>query len=324
MTDGNNETSAAGVPMIQTAFMSVWNWDARPFPEFPQWASVWGDAGDWPAGNWLGGKGPFLAPLVPSDPPAPGPYATFPALPTLGWSVKFCADLFDRRGAARVGPGGARRQDMSRPLWEIELNYDLLAHGVARHELQTDPRLLRRVPRRERVVLFRAADASPVSAQALGTGDGTTTTFAFTVSIGGCGDRRRRTSARSPNVYLNGVLQSSGYTVNATALAPSVTFATAPASGVAVTADFHWYFLCRFDDDSEDVEEFMATLYALQSLRLKTCAGNSPRGRRGGCCMTTPPSLPTSRRARLVAAQEAGLFDARRLARLRPRGARRA
>ena len=36
VTDGNNETSNSGVPMIQPAFMSVWNWDARPFPTFPQ------------------------------------------------------------------------------------------------------------------------------------------------------------------------------------------------------------------------------------------------------------------------------------------------
>ncbi len=49
-----------------------------------------------------------------------------------------------------------------------------------------------------------------------------------------------------------------------------MTFATAPAAGVAVTADFHWYFLCRFDDDSADAEEFMAALYALQSLKLRT------------------------------------------------------
>ena len=68
VTDGNNET-VGGVPMIQTAFMSVWNWDARPFPTFPNMVGVWGDTGNWPAGNWLGGKGPFLTPLVPSDPP---------------------------------------------------------------------------------------------------------------------------------------------------------------------------------------------------------------------------------------------------------------
>ena len=58
--------------------------------------------------------------------------------------------------------------------------------------------------------------------------------------------------------------------MNTAALAPSLTFTTAPAAGVAVTADFDWYFLCRFDDDSENVEEFMAALYALQSLKLRT------------------------------------------------------
>jgi hypothetical protein len=49
-----------------------------------------------------------------------------------------------------------------------------------------------------------------------------------------------------------------------------VTFAAAPAAGVAATADFHCYFLRRCDDDSEDVEEFMAALHALRSLRLRT------------------------------------------------------
>jgi hypothetical protein len=49
-----------------------------------------------------------------------------------------------------------------------------------------------------------------------------------------------------------------------------VTFAAAPAAGAAVSADFNWYWLCRFDDDSEDAEEFMARLYALRSLRLRT------------------------------------------------------
>ncbi len=41
-SDGQNATSAAGVPMIQTAFMCAWNWDARPFPVFPI-SAFWGD-----------------------------------------------------------------------------------------------------------------------------------------------------------------------------------------------------------------------------------------------------------------------------------------
>ena len=53
-------------------------------------------------------------------------------------------------------------------------------------------------------------------------------------------------------------------------------------AGVAVTADFHWYFLCRFDDDSEDAEEFMAAAL---------CAAIAQAAH--GAVMTTPPSLPT-------------------------------
>ena len=116
---------------------------------------------------------------------------------------------------------------------------------------------------------FEPPTLSPVFGQSIGTGDGSTTTFPFGVSIGGVSLSPANVGS-SPNIYLNGVPQSSGYTVNTTALSPSVTFATAPASGVAVTADFDWFFLCRFDDDSEDAEEFMAQLYELQSVKLRT------------------------------------------------------
>jgi uncharacterized protein (TIGR02217 family) len=268
VTDGHNETSAAGVPMIQTAFMSAWNWDARPFPVFPQLGGVWGDASDWPAGNWVGGKGPFLAHLVPSDPPAPGSYATFPALPTLGWSVKF-APVFATGTALHVSGRELRAARYVTPLWAIELNYDVLRMLSPENELQTILGFFEQCQGETASFYFEPPTLSPVSAQALGVGDGTTTTFAFTVTLGSAAIMPANIGT-PPNVYLNGVLQAGGYTVAANPLAPTVSFAAAPASGVAVTADFHWYFLCRFDDDSADTEEFLATLYALQSLRLKT------------------------------------------------------
>jgi hypothetical protein len=97
--DGNNAASSAGVAMVQFAFSCVWNWDARPFPTFPQLASVWADAGDWATGDWLNGAGPALPPPAPSPPPTPGTYASFPTLATLGWSThvrpKFGTDVAD-------------------------------------------------------------------------------------------------------------------------------------------------------------------------------------------------------------------------------------
>ena len=55
--DGNNMTAPSGVKMMETTFFNVWNWDARPYPAFPNLYSVWGDYAKWPFGEWLNGKG---------------------------------------------------------------------------------------------------------------------------------------------------------------------------------------------------------------------------------------------------------------------------
>jgi hypothetical protein len=99
-TPSRNPT-VGGVKMIEPAFCSVWNWDARPFPAFPTLVNVWGDAGNWQSGNWLNGKGPFLNPPIPDPPPGvPVPFS-FPALPGLSWSVHK-RPLFSTRVAAHV------------------------------------------------------------------------------------------------------------------------------------------------------------------------------------------------------------------------------
>jgi hypothetical protein len=53
----NNPTSSVySAPMVDTSNIHVWTWDARPFPFFPAYANVWGDAGDYPLGHWLNGR----------------------------------------------------------------------------------------------------------------------------------------------------------------------------------------------------------------------------------------------------------------------------
>lgn len=64
MDTPSNNVMVGGVEMIQPAFCSIWNWDARPFPWFPNLSDVWGDTGNWQVGNWLSGKGLFIAPPV--------------------------------------------------------------------------------------------------------------------------------------------------------------------------------------------------------------------------------------------------------------------
>lgn len=89
------------------------------------------------------------------------------------------------------------------------------------------------------------------TAQALGTGNGTITTFQLirTYSSGGSTDVRTITKpvAGTVKVYLAGVLQASGWSVNTTT--GVITFSTAPANDVAVSADYEFDVPVRFDTD---------------------------------------------------------------------------
>lgn len=49
-------TTSSGAPMIDPATIHLWTWDARPFPAFPSFTSVWMDAANWNCGHWLTGR----------------------------------------------------------------------------------------------------------------------------------------------------------------------------------------------------------------------------------------------------------------------------
>ncbi|MGN7125442.1 baseplate multidomain protein megatron [Methylorubrum thiocyanatum] len=45
-----------GGRMIAAEDIFVWAWDARPFPAFPDFTSVWSDAANWALGHWITGR----------------------------------------------------------------------------------------------------------------------------------------------------------------------------------------------------------------------------------------------------------------------------
>lgn len=54
---GNNPTSTVyGGPMIDWSTISVWTWDARPHPAFPERTDYWKDAANWSTGHWINGR----------------------------------------------------------------------------------------------------------------------------------------------------------------------------------------------------------------------------------------------------------------------------
>ena len=114
--------------MIEPSFMCAWNWDARPFPTFPA-LSIWGDAANWAAGTWIGGKGPGFPPGAPDAVPAQGAMPTFPSLAGQGWSTTY-RPLLTTQAASHVSGREARAGRIATPLLEITLAFDVLSDAI--------------------------------------------------------------------------------------------------------------------------------------------------------------------------------------------------
>ena len=130
-----------------------------------------------------------------------------------------------------------------------------VAHGV-KTQSQLDELIAFFRARQGKAIGFRFKDWTDYQAvsQNIGTGNGSQTVFQltkkYTSSVTVTRIIRKPVNNSALKIYLNAVLQSSGYTVNYTTGA--VTFSTAPGSGVAVTADFEFDVPVRFDTDQLD------------------------------------------------------------------------
>ena len=140
-----------------------------------------------------------------------------------------------------------------------------VAHGV-KSKAQLESLIAFFRARKGRAIGFRFKDWTDykVTGQNIGTGDGARTQFQLirTYSNGGTEEYRvvSKPVTGSVSVYKNGVLQTSGVTINHTT--GLVVFTVAPENGVVVTANFEFDVPVRFDTD-----KLSATLdaYGVQS-----------------------------------------------------------
>lgn len=117
--------------------------------------------------------------------------------------------------------------------------------------------------------LYQDTDDNAVAAQSIGTGNGSILTFQLLRTFGGFSE-----PVFAPNivskVYVDGVDQAGNWSVSnwGTSTPGLITFAGghAPANGKAVTADFTYYFPCRFADDKVAFNNFMHQLFNCQKL----------------------------------------------------------
>ena len=195
----------------------------------------------------------------------------FPALPGLAWSVTK-TPTFQTRIQRAVSGRELRALDYPYPLWQFALVYDFLRDNpqAGYDELRTLLGFFMLCQGAFGTFLFQDPSDFQVAGQQIGTGDASRTVFQLQRAMGamlpGGGFLEPITA---PNVvstiYLNGITQAPAtYSVDpATGL---VTFDTAPGSGLIITADFTYYFRCRFIDDKYDFENFMHHLWQLKKL----------------------------------------------------------
>jgi uncharacterized protein (TIGR02217 family) len=211
----------------------------------------------------------------------------FPALPGQGWSVHK-KPTFLTVVASHVSGREVRFANYANPVWNFELTFEGLDGtastypGLGASSLQSLMGLyLQSQGQFGSFVFYDPTDYS-VTGQAFGTGDGTTTTFQLCRTLGGFTEPvivpaaagtlnfpgGQSASVPNPTIYNNGTLVSSGYAISTPG--GVVTFSTAPAAGHVLTWTGAFGFLCRFDGDDLDFEQFMANLWKVESLKFRS------------------------------------------------------
>jgi uncharacterized protein (TIGR02217 family) len=195
----------------------------------------------------------------------------FPTLPGLAWSVTKTPTFQTRIQRAASGRE-LRALDYPYPLWQFALVFDFLRDNptAGYDELRTLMGFFMLCQGAFGTFLFRDPSDFQVTGQQFGTGNASTSVFQLQRAVGTTlpnGGFFEPITA--PNVvgaiYLNGITQNpASYSVDSnTGL---VTFNTAPGSGLIITADFSYYFRCRFIEDRYDFENFMYRLWQLKKL----------------------------------------------------------
>lgn len=197
--------------------------------------------------------------------------AVFPSLARLGWTVTR-SEIWKTRTQESISGKETRIADWSFPRHLWSLSYDFLRQGdfagAAYGEFAALAGFFNLRQGGFDSFLYADPDDHQATGQEIGVGDGATTSFQLVRGFGGYAE-----PVLAPNVvsavYLNGVAQSAGaYTVNGwgAALPGTLVFNAPPGAGVAITADYTFYFPCRFAADQLDFEKFMAALYQLKKI----------------------------------------------------------
>jgi uncharacterized protein (TIGR02217 family) len=186
---------------------------------------------------------------------------TFPVLPGLMWDSEMTPVLSTQVVEAASGVE-ARAGRRPYPRWRFLVSFEILDGGDPAELQQLLGFFCRHGGARESW-LYRHPRFNTCVNQGLGTAPGGVPAFQLRRAFGGFSEPVRAPDQVSA-VRLDGVMvPRSGWSVSNRGV---ITFDQAPAAGAAITADFTYFFRCRFLQDESMVSEFSYRLYECQSL----------------------------------------------------------
>ena len=196
----------------------------------------------------------------------------FPTLAGQGWSVHK-KPAFSTIIANHVSGREVRDALYANPIWQFELTFDGLDGTTAgtngslgAQSLQALMGLFLQTQGQFGTFLYVDPTDNFAFNQSIATGDGATTSFALTRTLGGFTEPVGWATSVAA-VSVGGAALTSGWSI----VTPnSLSFTTAPAAGAAIVASFAYAFLCRFDGDDLDFEQFMANLWKADSVKFRS------------------------------------------------------
>lgn len=197
--------------------------------------------------------------------------AVFPVLPGLTFDNKR-TPVWSSKTHQSISGKEQRAAYWSYPRWKYSLSFEVLRADAAYQELQTLVAFfLARQGSFDSFLYLDPSDNS-VTGQSLGLGDGAATGFQLvrTFSAGGSSFVEPMQAINgAPVIRVAGVVKTAGtdYSVSVSGL---VTFAVAPVVGAAITADFSYYFRCRFTADELEFNQFMYQLWEAQTVEFES------------------------------------------------------
>jgi len=165
-----------------------------------------------------------------------------------------------------------RRKTWSYPRWQFKVAYEVLRDLPATPDLDRLAAFFLLHAGQYQEFFFYDPGDNTVTSQRFGTGDGVTTTFQLTRSMTFGGSTFTEPVGGvlgTPTVFAD-TTPISAFTIGPRG---SITFTTAPASGKALTWTGRFMFVCRFDDDTLELNQMMQSLWSQSGLSFTSTKG---------------------------------------------------